>query len=214
MSEFISAKDALQRLFEGNQRFISGVRSIDSIASIKNLADLAKNGQRPFGAVLACADSRVPVETVFDCGLGSLFVNRLAGNLVTPHIIASLEFAVLELGVRLILIMGHTGCGATKAALAASSSGKELSRSLKVLVDDLKPAVETARLAGAHGEALTHAVERENVRLGCAALLAKSPELARLAAEDGLDIRGALFDMDTGRVEIGLEQANAAILEN
>jgi carbonic anhydrase len=199
--------EALQRLQDGNHRFVSGLRSVAAIARVPAPPELAARGQKPFAAVLACADSRVPTEFVFDCGLGELFVTRLAGNVVTPHIIASLEFGALHLGTSLIVVMGHTGCGAVKAAVAASEAAKsQLTHSLQVLVNDVKPAVAAAKVeAGGSAKDLLRAVERENVRLGCVDLLQRSEALAKLVKDGKIEIVGALFHLETGRVEFGLE---------
>lgn len=206
-SSLVSPKDAVQRLQDGNKRFISGLRSVESIASVRRLAELARIGQTPFAAALACADSRVPTETIFDCGLGDLFVTRLAGNVVTPHILASLEYAALYCGTSLIFVLGHTGCGAVKAAVQSSDKEKaELSHSLQVLVSDVTPAVNSAkRIDGESPESLLRTVERENVRLACGNLVNRSEVLAKLAKEGRIEIVGGLFNMENGAVEFGLE---------
>jgi carbonic anhydrase len=205
----VTPHDAVKRLEDGNARFAAGLRSVDSLASGKRLAELAKHGQTPFAAFLACADSRAPTEAIFDCGLGELFVTRVAGNVVSPHMVASLEYGAIHLGTSLIVVMGHTGCGAVKAAVAASGAKKsDLTHSLQMLVDDMKPAVVSSKkLEGVSAKSLIKTVERENVRLNCRALLERSETLAGLVKERRVQIVGALFHMDTGRVEFGLETA-------
>lgn len=202
-TSFVSSSDAVRRLMEGNARFAAGLRSIDALASAKRLKELAEVGQTPFAGVLACSDSRVPTEAVFDCGLGELFVARVAGSVVSPHIVASLEYTATQCGSKLILVLGHTGCGAVKAAVEAAASQAELTRSLRVLVDDLKPAVEAARRGDGHTPAsLAAQVERMNVLLGCRSLRRMSPVLEELERSGRIEIRGALFDMRSGRVEL------------
>jgi carbonic anhydrase len=214
MSNFtLPADQALQRLVEGNKRFTAGLRSVDTIASVRALPELAARGQKPFAAALACADSRVPTEIIFDCGLGDLFVTRLAGNLVTPHILASLEFAAQELGVSLIFVLGHTSCGAVKAALSASNDS--LTPSLKVLVRDLGPAVTSAKtVAGSSPEKLEHTVAYENVRLGCESLLERSEALSSLNDAGKIKIVGGVFDVYTGKVQFGVEKALPAAVKS
>lgn len=204
----VNSHDALIRLQEGNSRFTQGLRSIDSLASAKRLAELYDKGQRPFAAILACADSRVPVEAIFDCGIGELFVTRVAGNVVSPHMIASLEYAATMTGTSLLLVLGHTGCGAIKAALDNFEVKKsQLTHSLQVLVDDLKPAVSAAKeIEHLTPYPLVNDIERQNVRLGCEALVAQSPTLAKLVKEGRVRVAGAICDTRTARVEFGLEQ--------
>src|SRR5512134_558202 len=112
----ISAKDALDRLREGNHRFVSNIRSLDTLLSHTRRADLVA-GQQPFAIVLGCSDSRVPAELVFDQGFGDLFVIRVAGNIVAPSQVGSVEFAASRFGTRLVVVMGHTQCGAIIATL-------------------------------------------------------------------------------------------------
>ncbi|MBT8095101.1 MAG: carbonic anhydrase, partial [Gammaproteobacteria bacterium] len=118
----ISAADALRRLRDGNQRFVAGTSNIDEALSSARRAELV-DGQTPFAVVLACSDSRVPVELIFDQGLGSLFVIRVAGNVVAPSQIGSVEFAAAQLGTRFVVVLGHSNCGAVDAALAELTQG-------------------------------------------------------------------------------------------
>lgn len=212
----VNSHDALIRLQEGNNRFVAGLRSIESLASARRLAELAEKGQRPFAAILACADSRVPTEAIFDCGIGELFVTRVAGNVVSPHMIASLEYACTMTGTSLIVVLGHTGCGAIKAALDATGAKKnELTHSLQVLVDDMRPAVEAAKaIDHLTPYPLVNDVERQNVRLGCESLVSESPTLAKLVKEGRIRIAGALCDTRTAKVEFGLEQPVVAPTAN
>jgi len=116
-SEPPSPRDALELLEEGNRRFVTGVRSVEPLLSHLKLQELAENGQRPFAVVLTCSDSRSPAELVFDQGLGDLFVVRVAGNVVAPSLLASIEFAVSNFGSPIVLVLGHTQCGAITASI-------------------------------------------------------------------------------------------------
>jgi carbonic anhydrase len=138
----ISATDAIERLRDGNRRFVSGESTMEESVRQTRRADLV-SGQNPFAIVLACSDSRAPVEFVFDQGLGDLFVIRVAGNVVAPSQVGSVEYAATELGTRLVVVLGHSNCGAVDAAL------KELRReqahrspNLRAIVDRIRPAVE------------------------------------------------------------------------
>src|SRR5262245_12777341 len=117
----ISAVEALRRLQVGNARFAANLRSVDSIASIARRGELVA-GQSPMAIVLSCSDSRVPAEIIFDCGLGDLFVVRVAGNIVAPSLIGSVEFAAARFGTRLVIVLGHSGCGAVAATIDALKS--------------------------------------------------------------------------------------------
>ena len=138
----ISATESIERLQDGNRRFVSGTSKIDEAVREARRAELV-TGQSPFAIVLACSDSRVPVELVFDQGLGDLFVIRVAGNVVAPSQVGSVEYAAAQLGTRLVVVLGHSNCGAVDATL------KELRReqahrspNLRAIVDRIRPAVE------------------------------------------------------------------------
>src|SRR5512134_3181138 len=131
----ISARDALERLREGNHRFAGDVRSLDTLASQTRRRELATR-QAPFAIVLGCSDSRVPAELVFDQGLGDLFVIRVAGNIVAPSQIGSVEFAAAQFGTRLVVVLGHSSCGAVTATIEELGRGvAERSRNLRSIVD-------------------------------------------------------------------------------
>ncbi len=160
-------------------------------------------GQEPFAAVLGCADSRVPVEHVFDQGFGDLFVIRVAGNIATPASIGSAEFAVATCRARLAVVMGHTHCGAVTAALQEILAGKKLeSNNLRAITDSVRPAVEPL-LAGQNckdlADVLPDAV-RANVRASVDQLRCRSPLLEQAIQEDGLLIVGAEYSLETGIV--------------
>ena len=137
---------ALHRLKEGNQRFIANVRGIDALLSQHRRAELAAH-QAPFAIVLGCSDSRAPAEIVFDQGLGDLFVIRVAGNIVAPSQIASVEFAAQRFGIPLVVVMGHTGCGAIEATLEYIARPQDESlHPLRSIVDRVRPAIEPLTL--------------------------------------------------------------------
>src|SRR4051794_26617867 len=137
----INAREALERLREGNRRFVAG-RGEDVLTTPSRRRELA-DGQEPFAIVLGCSDSRVPAEIVFDQGLGDLFVIRVAGNIVAPSGIGSVEFAAERFGTRLVVVLGHTRCGAIQATLEdLQGNGENRSRHLASIVDRIRPSVE------------------------------------------------------------------------
>src|SRR5215813_1321372 len=139
----ISAREALKRLQDGNRRFTSSVRGTEPYLSHARRAELAKN-QEPFAIILGCSDSRVPAEIVFDQGLGDLFVIRVAGNIVAPSQVASIEFAAARFGTRLVVVLGHSQCGAILATLEEMDRPPEnRSESLRSIVDRVRPAVDS-----------------------------------------------------------------------
>src|SRR6266850_7528038 len=138
----VPAREALTRLREGNLRFASNVRGSDTFLSHTRRTDLA-TGQQPFAIILGCSDSRVPAEIVFDQGLGDLFVIRVAGNIVAPSQVGSVEFAAEAFGTRLVVVLGHSNCGAIHATLQQlTRPAREQSRNLSSIVDRIRPAVE------------------------------------------------------------------------
>src|SRR5580704_16837309 len=199
----ISAREALERLREGNRRFVSGVRRSDMLASQTRRSELAA-GQEPFAVILGCSDSRVPAEIVFDQGLGDLFVIRVAGNIVASSQIASVEFAAERTGTRLVVVLGHSRCGAVLATLEQLASGPEApSRNLHAIVDRIRPAVEPLLQTELRSDpdALVHQSVRANVRMSANQLRHGSAILEHLIQKDGLQIVGAEYSLDTGVVE-------------
>jgi carbonic anhydrase len=199
----ISAREALRRLQEGNQRFVSGIRSLDTLMTETRRLDLV-NGQRPFAAILGCSDSRVPVEIVFDQGLGQLFVIRVAGNIVAPSGVGSIEFAAERFGTRLVVVLGHTNCGAVAATLEQLQRPSESqSRNLRSIVDRIRPSVEGLLAADLKQDPrlLEHEATRANVRVSVNALRHGSEVLERLIEREGLLVVGAEYSMETGIVE-------------
>src|SRR5688500_7116069 len=141
MTTIVPARDALARLQEGNRRFASHERGSDPFLSHTPLAELAAR-QNPFAIILGCSDSRVPAEIVFDQGLGDLFVIRVAGNIVAPSQVGSVEFAAARFGSRLVVVMGHTACGAIQATLEYMENPAGTSRNLRSIVDRVLPSVQ------------------------------------------------------------------------
>jgi carbonic anhydrase len=181
---------ALHELLAGNQRFVANqLTSVEHDLTI--LKERTVDKQEPFAAVLACADSRVPVELVFDQTIGHIFVTRVAGNMVTPEIIASLEYGVAVLGIRILLVLGHTGCGAVKAAMKADAVPGQIS----ALYQHLQPAVEQS------GGNVDRAIET-NARLQ-AQLARTSSTVIRDAFKAGkVKVEAGVYDLATGKVSL------------
>src|SRR5687767_13015274 len=171
-SRLISGREALERLRQGNQRFVSGVRSSDMLASQTRRTELAA-GQEPFAIILGCSDSRVPAEIVFDQGLGDLFVIRVAGNIVASSQIGSVEFAAERFGTPLVVVLGHSQCGAILATLEELMRPRETqSRYLRSIVDRIRPSVEVllATELRHDSDALVRQAIRTNVRVSASQL--------------------------------------------
>lgn len=182
----LSPDAALQELMDGNRRFASG----RLLAFEQDLAILKQNTiekQEPFAAVLSCADSRVPVELIFDQSIGHLFVTRVAGNVVTPEIIASLEYGAAVLGTKVMLVMGHGGCGAVKATIQA----KEVPGQISALYPHIQPAVDQA---GSNLEAAIKA----NAKIQAALLRESSTVVSGLVKEGKLKVVAAYYDLTSG----------------
>jgi carbonic anhydrase len=189
-----SANHALQRLLEGNHRFVEDrLHRVPLGARLKEVAP----AQSPFAAVLGCADSRVPAEIVFDCSLGDLFVVRNAGHVLSPSVVGSLEFAALKLRVPLIVVLGHTRCGAIQAAIAARDDDPATG-SIGAVLEGVRPAVQ--RVRSLPGNILSHAVTA-HIEDTVAALRA-GPVLGPLIGEGALKIAGARYDLDTGEAQL------------
>jgi len=199
----ISALEALERLRDGNHRFASDIRSGGAVTDHIRRTELV-NGQEPFAIILGCSDSRVPAEIVFDQGLGDLFVIRVAGNIVAPSQIGSVEFAAELSGARLVVVMGHSKCGAVLATLEELARPQATrSPNLRAIVDRIRPSVEPL-LATDHAgdpDALVQKAVRENIRASVQHLRHGSSILEQLIKEDSLLIVGAEYSLDTGRVD-------------
>ena len=198
----LSAREALARLVEGNGRYRQNVRSVDSMLS-HSRRDM--KGQRPFAIVLGCSDSRAPAEVVFDQGLGDLFVIRVAGNIVAPSQIGSVEFAAERFGTRLVVVMGHTSCGAIDAAIEVLGNNKgPQSRNMMSIVDRVRPAIESLMATELAKEPvrLRREAMRANVRASVSHLRHGSEIIERLASKEGLLVVGSELDLETGEVAI------------
>lgn len=199
----ISAEDALMKLREGNRRFAAGDIDAGSMASRSHQAGMS-DGQAPFAIVLACSDSRVPVELVFDQGLGDLFVIRVAGNVVAPSQVGSIEFAASQFGTKLVVVLGHSNCGAVVATLKELSLEQtHRSPNLRAIVDRVRPAVEPVLNAHAHSdeETLTRAAVRANIHASVEQLSQGSRLLEQYISDGELRIVGAEYSIETGRVD-------------
>ena len=196
----VSAREALRRLEEGNRRFVNNVRSIESLASSARRADLVA-GQSPFAVVLSCSDSRAPSEHLFDCGLGDLFVVRVAGNVVAPSIVGSVEFACAAFGTELVVVMGHTRCGAVKATVDALTTGTGApSENVRDIVERIAPSVRPL-LAEVSEQTLLLAATRANILASANHLRHSSRILEGRLAEGRLLVVGAEYALETGHVD-------------
>jgi carbonic anhydrase len=199
----VPASEALKRLREGNFRFASNVRDSDPLLNHTRRASLA-TGQQPFAIILGCSDSRVPAEIVFDQGLGDLFVIRVAGNIVAPSQVGSVEFAAARYETRLVVVLGHSQCGAVVATLEELQQPTEnQSRNLRAIVDRVRPSVEglLATDLRHNAEALVRQGVRANIRASVNHLRHGSEVLEQLIQEDGLRVVGAEYSLETGVVE-------------
>jgi carbonic anhydrase len=199
----LSAVDALARLREGNARYVSGTRQSEALVGPGRRHELT-GGQEPFAIVLGCSDSRVPAEIVFDQGLGDLFVIRVAGNIVAPSQVGSVEFAASRFGTRLVVVLGHSNCGAIRATVEElARPSRDQSRNLRSIVDRIRPSVESllATDLGKDPEALVRAAVRANIRVSTNHLRHGSELLEQLILTDGLLVVGAEYSLDTGIVE-------------
>lgn len=201
----ISALEALERLAEGNRRFVASINGDTQTPPAVRRMVLTREQQQPFAIILGCSDSRVPAEIVFDQGLGELFVIRVAGNIVAPSQVGSVEFAASRYGTRLVVVLGHSYCGAVLATIdALQKPGAVESRNVGSIVDRIRPSAEALmRTELRHDlDALTRAAVRSNVRMSVDHLRHGSAVLERLSAEGGLMIVGAEYSLETGVVDV------------
>lgn len=199
----ISAREALERLREGNRRFVFDVRSGDTATNQTRRNELAA-GQEPFAIILGCSDSRVPAEIVFDQGLGDLFVIRVAGNIVASSQVGSVEFAAARFSTRLVVVLGHSQCGAVLASLEELQQATEnQSRNLRSIVDRVRPSVEglLATELRHDPEALVRHAVRANIRASANHLRHGSDVLEQLIQGNGLLVVGAEYSLETGLVD-------------
>lgn len=199
----MTAVDALTRLIEGNKRFVSGVRSVESMLTHTKRAELATK-QEPFAIILGCSDSRVPAELVFDQGLGDLFVIRVAGNIVAPSQVGSVEFAAGQFEARLVVVMGHSQCGAVSATIdEMRQHSPEKSQNIRSIVDRIRPSIASLMdtdLKYDNQALLEHAI-RANVRSAADHLRHGSATLEKMIAEDDMLVVGAEYSLETGVVD-------------
>ena len=198
----IEAREALQRLREGNLRFVSNIRGSDAFVSHTRRVELTA-GQQPFAIILGCSDSRVPAEIVFDQGLGELFVIRVAGNIVAPSQVGSVEFCAARYGTKLVVVMGHSQCGAILATVEELRQPTEnQSRNLRAIVDRVRPSVEGLLDTALRDdpEALVHEAVRANIRASVNHLRHGSEVLEQLIREEGVRVVGAEYSLETGAV--------------
>jgi carbonic anhydrase len=199
----MTPQQALQRLREGNDRFVANLRRPEPGVRVMQRFDLARE-QAPFAIVLGCSDARVPAEIVFDQGLGDLFVIRVAGNIVAPSQIGSVEFAAARFGVRLVTVLGHTQCGAVQATIEELQRPAEnQSRHLRSIVDRVRPSVEGLLQTELkdNPEALMRHGVRANISISVSHLRHGSDVLERLIHNDGLLVVGAEYSVESGVVE-------------
>lgn len=200
--EMMTANEAIQRLKEGNQRFVTGVRSVDTIVKQMQRADFVE-GQAPFAVILGCSDSRVPAEIVFDQGLGDLFVIRVAGNIVAPSQVGSVEFAVEQFGTPLVVVLGHTMCGAVRATIdELEKPSTETSFNLLSIVNRIRPTVEPLFQTELKNDAekLMAVSIRANILAAVNHLRHGSQILEQLVNRGQLEIVGAEYSLETGEV--------------
>ncbi len=209
----ISALEALARLQEGNRRFVAELQRRDKLSSQTRRDQLAE-GQEPFAIVLGCSDSRVPAEIVFDRGLGDLFVIRVAGNIVAPSLVGSVEFAADRYGTRLVVVLGHTKCGAILATIEElGRPTKSQSPNLRAIVERVRPSVEMLLSTNLRDDpdALVREAVRANIRASADHLRHGSAILEQLIRNDGLLVVGAEYSLETGVVDFfnGVPDTNA-----
>lgn len=207
----VTPAEAQQRLAEGNARFVAGENTFPHFDAARR-QETSHNGQHPFATVIACSDSRVPVEVLFDQGIGDVFVIRVAGNVSDTDEIGSIEYGVDHLGTPVMVVLGHTSCGAVTAVV----TGAEVHGSIPALVDNIEPAAARAKAAHPEleAEALVPFAVKENVWRSIADLLTHSPAVAERAADGRVLVVGAVYDLETGAVEwMGTHPAQKLLLE-
>jgi carbonic anhydrase len=199
----ISAQEGLARLKEGNRRFLSGSRTPDALFRDTHGFDVAA-GQQPFAIILGCSDSRVPAEIVFDQGVGDLFVIRVAGNIVASSQVGSIEFAAERFGTPLVVVLGHSHCGAVSATVEELMRPREnQSRNLRSIVDRIRPSVEPLLATELRNDpgALVRQAVRANVRVSANHLRHGSDVLEGLIGANALIVVGAEYSLETGAVD-------------
>jgi len=194
----LTPDQALERLMAGNARYVSGQTTPVNFATTR---DALSRGQNPYACLVSCADSRIGPEYCFDEGRGDLFVTRVAGNFVNTDILASLEYGTAVLGAPLIMVLGHTSCGAIDAAVQAYTDNASFPGHIQALTTALAPAVRQATRS-AQGKALVAAATQDNVRLNVKKLTESNPIISERVAKGQLKIVGGIYDLETGRVNL------------
>ncbi len=200
----ISASEAFERLRDGNRRFVSGARADGAGHTSPSRRAAVAAGQEPFAVILGCADSRVPAEIVFDQGIGDLFVVRVAGNIVARSQMGSIELAVTQFGTRLVVVLGHSRCGAVSATLQELQQPSEnRSTDLGFITDHIRPAVGPllATELKEDTDALIRRAVRSNILLSVNHLREGSAVLRQLIQKSGLVVMGAEYSLETGQVD-------------
>lgn len=192
----MTPKAALKRLVDGNKRYVAG--KTDSRNFSQTRAALTK-GQNPFASILSCADSRVSPELCFDGSRGDLFINRLAGNYVSPDILASIEYGAAVLNAPVIMVLGHTECGAIKAAIEADKDNVDFPGHIQTITTRLRDAVKAGQKSSGN---LLAATTLENIKINVAMLKDSTPLLRKLVEDKKLIVMGGLYHLDTGKVEL------------
>ncbi len=199
----IPADEALARLKAGNARFVADIDDLSAVTSQSRRADLIEH-QTPFAIILGCSDSRVPAEIIFNQGLGDLFVIRVAGNIVAPSLLGSVEFSAVQHSARLVVVLGHTLCGAIQATVTElKRPSANRSPNLQSIVNRIQPSVQTLMEAGLDNdeEKLVRLATRANIRASVSQLKHGSQILENLIAHEGLKIVGAEYSLETGKVD-------------
>lgn len=188
----ISAEEALSRLKEGNQRYVT--MHLKHPDQTKKKREELTKGQHPFATILSCSDSRVPSEIIFDQGLGDLFIIRNAGNILDEHVIGSIEYAVYHCGLKLIVVMAHENCGAVAAALSHSYDSKYI----ESIVESIEPAIKISKGTGSE---LANNTAKNNAKLAVKNLLAQDIELTDYMKKNNVKVIPAFYSLTTGKVE-------------
>jgi carbonic anhydrase len=197
----MTPRDALRRLVDGNRRFYTHSSALEARAFS---SDLAEKPQRPFAIVLGCSDSRTPVEIVFDAGFGEIFVVRIAGNIVAPSIVGSIEFAASRFATGLVVVLGHTSCGAIDAAVKVTRSGAAAeSKNIRDITDRIAPHIQSmVRTSGMPDAELLREAMRTNVRASVNQLRHGSRMLEEMVRAGTLAVVGAEYELQTGQVHL------------
>lgn len=185
---------AMENLVRGNERFVKGKPNVWDSGAAKR--ERLSSGQTPYACVITCSDSRVPPEQIFDSGLGELFVIRVAGNVTPVEVLASADYAVGHLHCPVVVVLGHTKCGAVSAALSES----EFSEPLNSLVDEIRPHVESCQTKGYGSDDLFNGVIKENARAGASKLLSGSRTIEQAVSTGQCTVMSAVYDIESGEV--------------